>query len=147
MAAQSGSFSIAVEIGAPPGEVWAVMRDVERWNLWTPSIKRIKRLDTGPFGAGSRALVFQPRLLPAVWRVTVFEADRGFTWVSGGPGIRVTGLHRIEPSPHGCRVTLSVTYEGVMARLVVRMLGTITERYIGWEAEGLKRKCEGSSPA
>jgi hypothetical protein len=118
------------------------MGDVERWNLWTPSIRRIKRLDRGEFAVGSRALVFQPKLPPALWRVTVLAADRGFTWVSTGPGIRVTGLHQIEPAGTGSSVTLAITYEGMLAGLTARLLGSITEKYLGWEAAGLKKWCE-----
>jgi len=142
MADTRTSFSVNVSIDAPPGEVWRIMSDVERWHLWTPSIKRIRRLDRGEFAVGSRALVFQPRLPPAIWRVTSLEPGRGFTWVSSGPGIRVTGFHRVEPDHAGSAVTLSLTYEGALAVVAARFLGAITDRYLGWEAAGLKKRSE-----
>ena len=67
-------FRIAVDINAPPDRVWAVMRDIESWPEWTPTVKKIRRLDKGSLAVGSRALIWQPKLLPAKWRVT--ELDR-----------------------------------------------------------------------
>lgn len=142
MADTRTSFSVKVSIDAPPEKVWRIMSDVEHWSIWTPSIKRIRRLDRGEFAVGSRALVFQPRLPPAIWRVTSLEPGREFTWISSGPGIRATGLHQVEPEGAGSAVTLSLTYEGVLAVVTARILGAITGRYLGWEAAGLKKQSE-----
>jgi hypothetical protein len=119
------------------------MSGVEQWHTWAPSIRKVKRLDTGTFGVSSRVMVFQPKLPPAFWKVTEFVPDHHFTWVSANPGLRVTAVHRIEPSGTGCMVTLSVHYEGPFAGLALRLMGAITEKYVGWEAEGLKKASEG----
>jgi hypothetical protein len=136
-------FSVSVEIAAPPGHVWSVMAEVERWNLWTPSVTKIKRLNKGPFAVGSRLLIHQPKFPPALWRVTALEPDRGFTSVSYAPGMLVTAHHFIEPLPSGgSRVTLSIQYTGLFASIFSRLTARITERYLGFEATGLKKQCE-----
>jgi len=135
-------FSATVEIAAPPERVWAVMQDVERWHEWTASIRSVKLLGGGPFGVGRRAVVRQPKLPPALWTVTEVAAERGFTWVSGAPGMRVTGRHTVEPSGSGTRATLSIHYGGFFGPVLAWLTRGVNERYLAMEAAGLKRRSE-----
>ena len=100
-------YCICVQIAAPPGRVWTVMSDIERWHEWTPTIRSIRRTNAGPFRIGARARVCQPKLPPADWMVTALDDGREFTWESRAPGIRVVARHLVEPSADGSRVTLS----------------------------------------
>lgn len=134
-------FSTSITIDAPPDRVRAVMLDVERWHEWTASIRGIRRLDTGPFGVGSRARVTQPGLPPALWEVTALDAH-GFTWVSRAPGVTVTGDHRVALVDGRCQATLSIRYEGPLGGVLAWLTRGVNERYIGMEAEGLRRRCE-----
>ena len=136
------SFSTSVDINAAPDAVLAVMSDVERWPEWTASVTSITRLDSGPFAIGSRARIRQPKLPPALWTVSAIEPGRSFTWISKGPGILVTAHHSIDPRASGSRVTLSIRYEGLLAKLVAWMTKDINERYLAMEANGLKARCE-----
>jgi carbon monoxide dehydrogenase subunit G len=138
-------FGSAVEIAAPPERVWAVMSEIERWAEWTPSVTRVERLDPGPLAVGHRARIRQPRLLPAVWRVTAIEPGRGFTWVTRSAGLRATGGHRVEPAGSGSRAELTLRFEGPLAGLVARLFGALTTRYLALEAGGLKERSEGRS--
>lgn len=136
-------YSISVQIDAPPGQVWPVMSDVERWHEWTPTITSVRRTNAGPFRIGARARIHQPKLPPADWVVTSLEEGRSFDWESRAPGVRVVGRHRVDPVPTGSRVTLSIQYSGVIGNLLGRMIGSISRRYIALEADGLKRRVEG----
>lgn len=137
------SYSVSVDIEAAPERVWEVMRDVERWHEWTPSIRRIDLLDRTPFGVGSRVRVLQPKLPPARWTVTQADAGQGFTWISRAPGLLVTGHHRIAPLGRGSRATLCIEYEGLFGPLLARLTHRLNEEYVAAEAAGLKRRCEG----
>ena len=139
-------FDIAVDISAPPDRVWQVMSDVERWAEWTQSVQSVKRLDDGPFRIGSRARVKQPKFLPAVWVVTELDAPRSFTWVTRSPGMFASGKHRVEPTARGSRATLSVAYGGLLGGIVARLLAGITDRYLMYEAAGLKERSEAYVP-
>ena len=136
------TFSISTDIAAPAARVWRVMSDVERWHEWTPSVTRVKRFTRGPLGVGDRAIVRQPKLPPALWRVSDLQAGRAFTWISAAPGVRVIGRHSVEPAPSGSRATLSVEYRGALSGLFARMTRRITERYLAFEAAGLRQRSE-----
>ena len=136
-------FHIEVEIQAPLDVVWAVMRDVERWPEWTPTVTSLRLLDRGPLKVGSRAIIRQPKLPPAKWRVTELD-DPGarFTWVSQGPGGHVIARHWVEARGAGSRATLSLRFEGILAGLFARLTRELNVRYLALEANGLKQRCE-----
>lgn len=137
-------FHIDVEIQAPPERVWAVMRDVERWPEWTPTVKNVRLLDGGPLKVGSRAIIRQPKLPPARWRVTELdEPGRSFTWVCWGPGVRVIAQHWVEACGEGSRATLSLRFAGVLAVLFAYVTHGLNDRYLALEAKGLKQRSEG----
>ena len=138
------TLETSIDIDAPADRVWAVMTDVERWPEWTESVTTIRRLDAGPFTVGSRVRIKQPRLPSSILTVTGLEPERGFTWVATSPGLRVTASHRIEATPRGVRVILSVRYEGLFGGPAGRLWRSLTERYLRLEAEGLRRRSEQS---
>jgi hypothetical protein len=138
-------FTTIVDIAAPPARVWAVIRDVERWHEWTPSITMIRRHDRGPLRVGSRATVQQPKLPRNDFIVTRLEEDRGFDWQTTSAGLTGVGHHWIEPAGTGSRATLGVTYRGFLAPVVRLVYGRLTQRYIEREAVGLKRRAEATA--
>ena len=119
------NFNITVEIQASPQTVWGVLREIKRWPEWTPTVTSIQRLDNGPLVVGSRARIRQPKLPPADWRVTELEEGRSFTWVTGGPGVRVTARHWVDPHASGSRATLSLTFAGLGERVTFASPGAI----------------------
>jgi uncharacterized membrane protein len=137
------NFRLVVEIFAPPERVWAVMLDVERWPEWTPTVTSAKRLEDGPLALGGRTKLVQPKLLPAVWRVTELDPRTGlFTWVTGRPGIKVTASHMVERTLDGSRVTNVLLYSGLLGALMARQLKQLNWDYLTAEAQGLKQRCE-----
>jgi hypothetical protein len=136
-------YRIEVEIEASPGQVWSVMRDVEHWREWTPTVTSVRLLDRRPLHSGSRALIRQPKLPPVVWKVTELDdAARSFTWVSAAPGLRVIARHWVEPSVRGSRASLSLRFTGLFGGLLARLTGGLNDRYLAVEAKGLKQRSE-----
>jgi len=136
------TFSISTDIDAPAERVYEVMADIERWHEWTPSVTSIKRLDSGAFIAGSRALIRQPKFPPALWTVIAVDGKRSFTWLNRAPGIKVTAHHSVETVGRVSRATLALRYEGLLGGLLARMTRGITNRYLRMEASGLKKRSE-----
>lgn len=136
-------YEIAVDIDATPEKVWEVLSDVERWHEWTDSVNEVVRLDDGPFGAGSKARVRQPRLLATVWTVTDFNPGRDFTWAAKGPGVNTVAGHEITArAGSGVTVRLSIEQTGALGSLIGIFTAGLTRRYVTMEAEGLKRRSE-----
>ncbi|MEU4381642.1 SRPBCC family protein [Micromonospora echinofusca] len=136
-------FEAGTEVAAEAGRVWAVLVDVERWPEWTPSVRRARRGEAGPLAVGATARLEQPKLRPAVWRVTELTEGRSFSWVSGSPGVRTLGEHRVLPLPGGrSRVELAITQTGPLAGPVGWLYGDLMRRYLRQEADGLRRRCE-----
>jgi uncharacterized protein YndB with AHSA1/START domain len=141
-------IEVAVDIAASPQRIWAVLIEVEKWPEWTPSMKAVQRLDSGPFHTGSKARIRQPRLPATVWQVTDFQHDHAFTWEAKALGARTIAEHRIIPQPTGlCTVVLSVRQTGFLTPVLRPLLSTLTRRYVEMEAQGLKRRCEQVSAA
>lgn len=134
-------FSISIDIDTPVTRVFEVMADTDRWHEWTPSVTSIKLLDKGEFKVGTRAVIRQPKFPPALWKITAIDAS-SFTWENRAPGLRVIAHHSAEPTSKGARVTLSLRYEGFLAKLLARMTAGITNRYLAMEAFGLKARAE-----
>jgi uncharacterized membrane protein len=132
-----------IEIDAPPEVVWSVMQDVERWPEWTASTQRVKRLDDGPFALGSRARIKQPGFPEVEWQVTSIEPGRSFAWETRAPGQHMVGIHRIEPTDSGSRVTLGVRSSGPVAVVIGLLFGGRARNFVEIEARGLKRRSEG----
>jgi len=139
--AREERFSISIDISTPVHRVFEVMADTDRWHEWTPSVTSITRLDDGEFKVGSRAVIRQPKFPPALWKITAID-KRSFTWENRAPGIRVIAHHSAEPIPAGARATLSLCYEGFLAKVLAWMTRGIIERYLVMEATGLKARSE-----
>lgn len=136
-------YQTTIAIAALPERIWRLLVDVEHWNEWTASITRVERLDPTAFAAGSRFKVIQPRLRPAVWTVTEVRLGSSFTWESRNPGLKVVAEHVIQPAGDGnCTVSLRTTFSGLLAPIVGRLSGALTQEYMGLEAAGLKRRAE-----
>ena len=140
-----GSFRYTAEIFALPARVWAALVDVEHWPEWTPTVTRVQRMEDSPLALGSRTKIWQPKLMPAEWRVIALDENAGvFTWVTSKPGIQITATHRIEPSTtrEGTHVTLVLDYAGLLGPLMAWQFKDLNWDYLTKEAAGLKRLCE-----
>jgi len=138
-------IEVSIQIFRPPDAIWPVMVDVERWPNWTPSVSTLERLDSGPFGLGSRVRIRQPKLKAMTWRVTEFKPGRFFTWETRSPGVYASGRHEIRATERGSIVTLTLIQTGWLASLLRPFFAALAKRYVQIEAQGLKKRCEGTA--
>ena len=127
---------------APPEDVWTLFVDVERWPELTDSITSVRRLDDGPLRLGSEAVIKQPRLQQARWKVTEIDPGRSFTWETKAAGVTTVAVHTVERGEGGSSITLSLRQSGPLAGIVGWLLGARTRRYVSMELEGFRRGAE-----
>jgi uncharacterized membrane protein len=111
---------VTTAAAASPEQVWALFVDLERWPQMTGSISAARRVDEGPLHVGSEAIIEQPRLPKARWRVTELEPGHSFTWETSAPGITTVGGHIVDPDGQGSRITLTLRMHGQIGRASCR---------------------------
>ena len=136
-------FRHVVEIRDTPARVWSVLLDVERWPEWTSSVSKIQRMEIGPLTLGSRTRIWQPKLMPAVWQITSLDEQRRiFAWTTHTLGIKIVARHQVEAVGTRSRVTLSLTYTGVVGAVLARAYRDLNWEYLTREGNGLRGYCE-----
>ena len=137
-------FQIETEINASAELVWATVRDIERWPEWTPTVTSVRLRTPPPLAVGSRAVIRQPKLPPALWRmVELDDSLRNFMWVNSAPGVRVVVRALVIPVGERSRVSLSLRFEGLFAGILGFATRKLNNRYLAMEAHGLKSRVEG----
>ena len=130
------------QIAAPMSIVWQVSVDVERWPQWTPTVERLTRLDDRPFDVGSTAVLKQPGLPEAEWRVTSLTDGESFTWETRVRGIRMTATHALMSSGAETTSILTIDIRGFVAVLLWPLIRAKIENALEQENAGLKMHCE-----
>lgn len=139
---QMRHYRVTIEIAAPADRVWAVLSDVDQWHQWTPSVTGVHWLGSREFAVGGRVVIRQPGFPPAMWTIDAIQPGRWFIWTSRAPGLRVVGRHVVEATRTGSRVTLSLDMQGWLGGFWGWLTRSRTERYIQYEAHGLKARSE-----
>jgi uncharacterized protein YndB with AHSA1/START domain len=99
-------ISAAVEIDAPPERVWDVVGDVTRMPEWSPELRRLRLLGTGPVRVGSTMLGLNRRgwvAWPTTSVVTRLEPGRAVAWRTRESG--ATWTYELEATEAGTRLT------------------------------------------
>lgn len=136
-------YQSTIVIDAAAARIWAVLADVEHWHEWTPSVRRIERLDPPAFAVGGRFRIFQPGLLPAIWAITELSPERSFIWVSRRPGLAIVAEHLINPVDDGrCELSLRIVFKGALGHAVGWLGRKLAAKYLALESAGLKRRSE-----
>lgn len=136
-------YETSVAIQASQESVWGVLSDVASWPAWLPTVTSVEPLDGRELKPGARYRVVQPKLRPGVWRITVLDPPRRFTWEARWPGLRAVGEHVVERAGDRSEVRLSIEFAGILGGLVGWLSRAITEAYLAREAASLKARVEG----
>jgi hypothetical protein len=61
--------------------------------------------------------------------------------------VRSTASHRLEETPEGTRIVLTMTWSGPLAWLARKLYGSKARRFMTQEAEGIARAAEDAGQA
>ena len=137
---------VSIRVDATPERAWAVMKDVERWPEWTPSMSKVELQQPGEVQVGSRVKITQPKFPSAVWTVTAVEPNRYLEWRSKAPVLDSVGEHRIEPEGDGCRLSLAIKQSGLLVLVLKLFYVKTIVQYLEMESKGFKARAE-STPS
>ena len=140
-------YRVTTPVNAPAEQVWRLFVDMGRWPEMTASMREVRRTDSGPLGVGSEAIVRQPRLPRARWRVTEMDPGRSFTWETSAGGVTTAGDHIVEPDGQRAVITISLRQYGPLAGLAKAVTGRLNRKYLSMEMEGFRRTAESGTSA
>jgi uncharacterized membrane protein len=137
---------VSATVGAPPAVVYQLFTDIERWPELSESTRSVRRLDSGPLRVGSEAILKQPRLPSARWRVTELEPDRAFVWETRNGGVTTVGEHRVEPDGPGSKITIMLRTHGPLAGVLDMLVAGLARRHVAMELEGFRSAAAAATP-
>ena len=135
--------STSITINSNQEVIWKVLSDVAHWHEWTPTVIKVEVLDGPELKLNNHYKVFQPKLQPAVWTVTVLTPPSNFTWESRMPGMLMVADHILKPiNANQTEVTLTFSFQGALGAILGRLYRKTVESYIATEAQSLKKRVE-----
>ena len=134
-------FSASVEINASPEKTWSLLKNIEEWPKWIPSLKKIEKVSVEPLGKGSKVLVVAKSAITVNLLMTITEFVAGQRVVMEGKvlGTRMTRYYEMEPVNGRARLTAGGEVTGLLAFLVRRSGQKLSEEIV----QALKKKVEG----
>jgi hypothetical protein len=133
----------AIEIDAPPDDVWRVLADTERYGEWNPFVASLRgelregaKLEVRIAPPGGKAMTFRPTVVAAM-------PGRELRWLGRllVPGL-FDGEHRFVLEPLAGRRTRFVQGERFSGVLVRLLGGTLERTRLGFEQMNLALAAE-----
>lgn len=136
-------FACESVVTAPVDLAWSVIADVMKWPEWLPTVSALDALDSPTLAIGARFRIVQPKLRPAIWRVTEVVPQERFSWESTNSGVSARASHAVAALEGGsCRLTLEMVFSGPLAILANLMAGSLTRQYLATECEAFRRRLD-----
>lgn len=136
------TYQAHCETSAAPDVVWRVLERVVDWPQWTPTVEAVRALGAPALQVGGAFEVVQPKLRPAIWRVTAVRDGVSFQWEATTPGLRMVADHDVSPKPDGgATIDLKFQFRGPLGWLGA-FYGSLVREYLDTEARSLAAAAE-----
>ena len=110
----TATFSVAVEIDAPPQRVFAYLADLPKHGEWSANPLSIDSASPGPVGVGSRyrsSAEFNGLQFVADLRVTIYDPPSRFGFGGQDSTGRFEHQFKLTPQARGTRVERRVSFQ------------------------------------
>ncbi len=133
-------FQEEIFIAASPEKVFSLYKNVSGWSSWDAEVKASSingSFQSGTFGS------LQPSSGPKA-KITFTEVvnNRSFTVESKLPLCVMRFEHELTPSPSGTKALHKVTFQGFLAPIFGRLIGSQIRKGLPKTLQGLKRVSE-----
>jgi hypothetical protein len=136
-------YSTSITINANQEAIWKVLADVAHWHAWTPTVTKVEVIDEPELKLNHRYKVYQPKLQPAIWTITVLTPPSSFTWESRMSGMIMRAEHTLKPTgTNQTELSLMFSFQGLLGEIVGRIYRETVQSYITTEALSLKKRVE-----
>ena len=137
--------STSILINASQEAIWKVLSDVAHWHEWTPTVTKVEILDQPELKLNHRYKVYQPKLQPSIWTITVLTPPSGFTWESRMPGMVTCAEHTLKSiGINQNKLSLKFSFQGLLGEITGRLYRSTVQAYITTEAQSLRKRVENS---
>lgn len=133
----------SVVVQAPAGRIFRIYEDVAAWHTWDPDTKRASI--EGPFAVGTRGSLTPTKGNTVPMLLTKVEPGSCFTVESKIPLFRMVFEHELIPQGAAVKVIHRVTFSGLLAALLGRMLAKQLNQGLPVTLANLKRQAEGAA--
>lgn len=134
-------YRTTVDVAAPAAQVWSLVRDVEAWPTWTPTMAAVE-LQGPQLEPGVLVRVRQPGRRPDLYTVLAVD-DQRLLWAARKTGFRQWADHRVaDVGPDRCRVELTFGVDGGLGAVVGPLARRSVVRLVDSEAAHLKSAAE-----
>ncbi|MGC1208548.1 MAG: SRPBCC family protein [Ornithinimicrobium sp.] len=131
-----------MSIESPPARVWRVLADIEVWPSWASGVVSVTPESDGEQTAYR---IDQPPLPHALWTITDWRPEQGFTWQTQGASSLLTMTFRLQASAVGTDASVDLQWSGAMSWMARAAYGPVSLRYADSHLRALKDVCDGVS--
>jgi hypothetical protein len=133
-------LEFSLDIAAPADTIYAIYADVANWPTWDAELKSSQI--NGPFQSGTPGTI-APKSGPKSNVIfTNVRRNETFSVECPMPLCKMTFGHTLSPTAGGTRVTHDVTFEGLLAPLWSRLIGSGMKKSTPVAMAALKRAAE-----
>jgi hypothetical protein len=130
----------SISIAAPAAKVFALYANVSEWNVWDPDLKSSSI--EGTFTSGAKGVVVPKSGPKSAVVFSEVATDRGFHVTCKLPLCTMRFEHELKPQKDGVQATHRVVFEGLLAPLFGRLIGSGMRKSLPHAMQGLKAAAE-----